>query len=55
MMYQQDELHIELRDNEWLYESVDHDRVVARAIVSDDEGYFTLSELSVTMISAKRP
>ena len=35
-----DEIYLELRDEEWQYEYTDHDRVVARAIVYDDEGYF---------------
>jgi len=35
-----DELFIELRDTEWPFEYVDHDRRIARAIVFDDEGFF---------------
>lgn len=31
---------LELQDTEWPYEGVDHDRMIARAIVYDDEGYF---------------
>ena len=31
---------LELSDNEWPLEYTDHDRVIARAIVYDDEGYF---------------
>lgn len=31
---------LELSDNEWQLEYTDHDRVIARAIVYDDEGYF---------------
>ena len=35
-----DELYIELKDNEWEYHYTSHDRVVVRAIVYDDDGYF---------------
>ena len=31
---------LELSDKEWPLEYIDHDRVIARAIVYDDEGYF---------------
>lgn len=34
------ELHIELADTEWQFEYTDHDRVIARAIVFDESGYF---------------
>ena len=34
------EIMLELADNEWPLEYIDHDRVIARAIVFDDEGYF---------------
>ena len=34
------ELKIFLKDNEWPFDYVDHDRNIARAIVFDDEGYF---------------
>ena len=34
------ELSIELQDYEWPYEYTDHDRVIARAVVFDDDGYF---------------
>ena len=34
------EIMLELVDNEWPLEYIDHDRVIARAIVFDDEGYF---------------
>ncbi|SFB76670.1 NUDIX domain-containing protein [Ruminococcus albus] len=34
------ELTIELRDTEWEFEYTDHDRLIARAIVFDDDGYF---------------
>lgn len=33
-------LRLELQDNEWKFEYVDHDRQIARAIVFDDLGYF---------------
>lgn len=35
------ELRLELRDNEWEYTGTDHDRLIARAIVADNEGLFT--------------
>ena len=34
------EIMLELVDNEWPFEYTDHDRVIARAIVYDNEGYF---------------
>ena len=34
------ELKLELRDDEWKFEYVDHDRQIVRAIVFDDIGYF---------------
>lgn len=34
------ELFLELTDNEWTCEFIDHDRDIARAIVIDDDGYF---------------
>ncbi|GEM_PF-120080 len=34
------ELRLELTDNEWPLEYIDHDRPIARAIVFDDDGYF---------------
>ena len=34
------ELELELQDNEWKLEYIDHDRQVARAIVFDDSGFF---------------
>ena len=34
------EIMLELVDSEWPLEYIDHDRVIARAIVYDDEGYF---------------
>lgn len=34
-----EELYVELRDDEWPFTYIDHDRQVARAIVYDDEGY----------------
>ena len=33
-------LHLELRDEEWPFNGVTHDREIVRAIVFDDEGYF---------------
>lgn len=35
-----EELRIELTDGEWPYEFTDHDRMIVRAIVFDDDGYF---------------
>lgn len=34
------ELELELQDNEWKFEYVDHDRQIVRAIVFDDCGYY---------------
>ena len=34
------ELNIELQDTEWAFEYTDHDRMIARAICVDDEGFF---------------
>lgn len=34
------EIKLELLDNEWPFDYTDHDRMIARAIVFDDEGYF---------------
>ena len=34
------EIRIRLRDTQWPYTYIDHDRVIVRAIVTDDEGYF---------------
>lgn len=34
------ELKISLKDNEWPYSYTDHDRVIVRAIVVDEEGFF---------------
>ena len=34
------ELRLELRDTEWPYTSTDHDRLIVRAIVFDEAGYF---------------
>ena len=34
------ELYLKLRDEEWPYEYTDHDRIIARAIVFDDDGFF---------------
>ena len=35
-----EELNIELKDDEWPFEYTDHDRLIARAIVYDDGGFF---------------
>jgi 8-oxo-dGTP pyrophosphatase MutT (NUDIX family) len=35
-----EELKLELRDTEWPFTGTDHDRLIARAIVTDDAGYF---------------
>ena len=35
-----DELYIELKDDEWELDYIDHDRQIVRAIVYDTEGYF---------------
>ncbi len=34
------ELYLELKDNEWPYNYINHDRNIVRAIVLDDERYF---------------
>jgi 8-oxo-dGTP pyrophosphatase MutT (NUDIX family) len=34
------EIRLELKDSEWEYTYIDHDRQIARAIVIDDAGYF---------------
>ena len=34
------ELELDLRDTEWPFEYTDHDRIIVRAIVFDDSGYF---------------
>ena len=34
------QLELELKDEEWPLDYIDHDRMIARAIVYDDEGYF---------------
>ena len=34
------ELNIELSDGEWALDYIDHDRIIARAIVFDELGYF---------------
>lgn len=36
----QEEIRIELKDIEWPFEYTDHDRMIVRAIVVDDDGYF---------------
>ena len=35
-----DEMLLELQDTQWPRREIDHDRMIARAIVTDDEGYF---------------
>ena len=39
-MARRDEIYLELKDEEWPFEYTDHDRMIVRAIVVDDEGYF---------------
>lgn len=39
-MINQNELQISLQDTQWKFEFTDHDRMIARAIVVDDEGYY---------------
>ena len=34
------ELYLELQDTEWPLTTIEHDRMIARAIVIDDEGYW---------------
>ena len=34
------EIEIELQDTEWEASYIDHDRLIARAVVFDDEGYY---------------
>ena len=34
------ELNLHLQDDQWPLDYIDHDRLIARAIVVDDEGYF---------------
>lgn len=36
---EQRELYIELQDGEWPFTYTDHDRMIARAVVTDSEGY----------------
>ena len=40
MMNEPQELLLDLKDTEWPYTFTDHDRLIARAIVFDDAGYF---------------
>ena len=35
-----EEIKLDLTDNEWPITEINHDRIIARAIVFDDEGYF---------------
>ena len=39
-MTNRDELQINLRDTEWPFLGIDHDRLIVRAIVADDEDYY---------------
>ena len=39
-MVAQDEIQINLQDSEWPFTSINHDRMIARAIVVDEEGFF---------------
>lgn len=39
-MGEQKELRLDLQDTEWPCLSIDHDRLIARAIVTDDAGYY---------------
>ena len=39
-MNNENELHLELKDNEWQFTGIDHDRNIVRAIVIDDEGFY---------------
>ena len=39
-MTKREEIYLELRDEEWPFEYTDHDRMIVRAIVVDDKGYF---------------
>ena len=40
MQTENTEVMLQLRDEEWPLDYIDHDRRIARAIVFDDEGYF---------------
>lgn len=37
---------LQLEDNEWPRTTIDHDRVIARAIVTDDDGYFYFARIT---------
>ena len=39
-MEQYPELHLELQDDQWPFIRTDHDRLIVRAVVFDDAGYF---------------
>lgn len=41
-----DEWFLQLDDNEWPRTTVDHDRTIARAIVTDDDGYFYFARIN---------
>ncbi len=34
------EIYLELKDNEWPFDYVNHNRIIVRAIVLDNDGYF---------------
>ena len=40
MQINNEEITLELQDTEWRLEYIDHDRLIARAIVFDDDGFF---------------
>lgn len=39
------ELNLSLRDEEWTFDYANHDRVIARAVVFDDEGWFYFAQI----------
>ena len=39
-MFDGEELRLELQDTQWPFSAVDHDRLIARAVAVDDEGFF---------------
>ncbi len=44
-MKPQDELYLSLKDEEWPFDGIDHDRTVVRAIVVDKEGYYYFAHI----------
>ena len=40
------ELNLSLRDEEWAFDYANHDRVIVRAVVFDDEGWFYFAQIS---------